>query len=120
MIFIITLSYLTGSGSTSSRLSITSECHSIDFPRITQNPIFDRKILSTDEDNFSKNRIRHSHNNQFWDEENPHTIVESHHREQSPLNVWAGIIGDYLFADLSSYEEFSLKSYKNYRLSGSV
>lgn len=63
---------------------------------VTENPQFDAKILFTDEANFSRNAIQNFHNNHFWAEENPHAITESHHQEQFSVNVWAGIIGDYL------------------------
>lgn len=64
--------------------------------KVTENPLFDTKILFTDEASFTRNCIRNFHNNHFWAEENPHAIVESHHQVQFSLNVWAGIIGDYL------------------------
>lgn len=66
------------------------------FQMLVENPLFDRHILFTDEANFSRNSIRNFHNNHLWADENPHGIVESNHQEQFSLNVWAGIIDDYL------------------------
>lgn len=63
---------------------------------LLENPLFDRHILFTDEANFSRNSIRNFHNNHLWADENPYAIVESNHQEQFSLNVWAGIIDDYL------------------------
>jgi len=64
--------------------------------KIAENPLFDAEILFTDEANFSRNAIRNFHNNHFWSEENPHAIMETHHQEQFSVNVWAGIVGNYL------------------------
>lgn len=63
---------------------------------LIQNPLFQNQILFTDEASFSRNAIRNFHNNHLWSEENPHAIQESHFQEQFSLNVWAGILGDYL------------------------
>jgi hypothetical protein len=53
-------------------------------------------ILFTDEANFSRDAIMNFHNDHFWADENPHVIRESHFQQQFSLNVWIGIIGDYL------------------------
>lgn len=63
---------------------------------IALNPQFESQILFTDEANFSRNAIQNFHNNHMWAEENPHTITETHFQHQFSVNVWAGIIGDYL------------------------
>lgn len=64
--------------------------------KIRQNAYFDTEIMFTDEANFSRTAIRNFHNNHYWAEENPHLIEESHHQNQFSLNVWIGIIGNYL------------------------
>lgn len=63
---------------------------------VGQNPEFLEQVLFTDEANFSREAIINFHNNHVWAEENPHAIVEAHHQQQFSLNVWVGIIGDYL------------------------
>lgn len=63
---------------------------------LAQNQFFENKILFSDEANFSRNAITNFHNNHFWAEENPHSIRENNFQEQFSVNVWAGIIGDYL------------------------
>lgn len=64
--------------------------------KITENNQFLNFILFTDEANFSRNSIQNFHNNHLWAQENPHAITEVHHQHQFSLNVWAGIIGDFL------------------------
>lgn len=64
--------------------------------KLAEDPLFKSKILFTDEANFSRNSIRNFHNNHVWAEENPHAITEAHHQEQFSVNVWAGIVGDFL------------------------
>lgn len=36
------------------------------------------------------------HNNHMYAEENPHAIIGSRHQYQFSVNVWVGIVGDYL------------------------
>lgn len=49
-----------------------------------------------DEPMFSENAIQNFHNNHVWTEENPNVITEHHLQYQISVNVWAGIIDDYL------------------------
>lgn len=78
-----------------------------DFPRrvalcrwmqesIGHNPRFLAQILFTDEANFSRDAIMNFHNNHIWIDENPHAVSESRHQHQFSLNVWVGIVGDFL------------------------
>lgn len=64
--------------------------------KLARNPQFAAKVLFTDEANFSREAIRNFHNNHLWAEENPHAIVERNHQHQFSVNVWIGIVGDYL------------------------
>lgn len=63
---------------------------------IRRNRDFLKTIEFTDECSFSRDKIINFHNYHIWTEENPHAIVETHHQEQFSLNVWVGVIGDYL------------------------
>lgn len=63
---------------------------------ITQAPQFLSRILFTDEASFSRESIRNFHNNHIWADENPHEIAESKFQHQFSLNVWLGVIDDYL------------------------
>ena len=60
------------------------------------NPTFLTKILFTDEATFARNGITNYHNDHLWAEENPHGRIITRHQQQFKINVWAGIIGDYL------------------------
>lgn len=59
-------------------------------------PEFLSQILFTDEAKFSRNAITNYHNNHTWCEENPHVVRESHYQYEFSVNVWVGIIEDYL------------------------
>lgn len=79
-----------------------------DFPRRMQfanwllnqqrnNANFISTILFTDEAGFSKNGIINLHNWHVWADENPHATIVSHHQHQfQQINVWAGIVGNFL------------------------
>lgn len=79
-----------------------------DFPRRIQfanwlldqqrtNPNFVSMILFTDEAGFTKNGIVNLHNSHVWADGNPHAAVVSHHQHQfQSINIWAGIIGNFL------------------------
>lgn len=53
-------------------------------------------VLFTDESQFTRNGINNFHNRHLWDIENPHGIVESGHQQRFSLNVWGGMIGNFL------------------------
>lgn len=64
--------------------------------KLAENPQFLNLVLFTDEASFSKCAITNFHNNHIWSVENPHAVSERHFQYQFSLNVWAGIVGDYL------------------------
>lgn len=64
--------------------------------KIAENPQFLNYVLFTDEANFSQSAITNFHNNHIWSLENPHAVSERHFQCQFSLNVWGGIVGDYL------------------------
>lgn len=54
-------------------------------------------VLFTDEVAFTRDGIINFHNIHHWAEENPCAILQStRHQQQFSVNVWAGIICDYL------------------------
>ncbi|KAJ8953752.1 hypothetical protein NQ318_015408 [Aromia moschata] len=79
-----------------------------DFPRRMQfanwlldqqrnNVNFISNILFTEEASFTKNGITNLHNAHVWADEKPHATVVSHYQHQfQSINVWAGIIGNFL------------------------
>lgn len=64
--------------------------------QLVVSPIFLFRILFTDEACFSRNSIMNFHNNHLWCEENPHAIVENNYQHQFSVNIWVGIVGDFL------------------------
>lgn len=60
------------------------------------NHSFHSSVLFTDEAGFTRDGIINFHNNHLWADENPHGIIQSRHQQRFSINVWAGIIGDYL------------------------
>lgn len=60
------------------------------------NQNFAWNILFTDESEFTRNGINNFHNRHLWDLENPHGIIEARHQRRFSLNVWGGIIGNFL------------------------
>lgn len=59
-------------------------------------PRFLSCILFTDEACFSRNSIMNFHNNHIWADENPHAVTETNYQQQFSVNVWVGIVGDFL------------------------
>lgn len=82
--------------------------------KLAVDPLFGSKILFTDESAFSKNSIRNFHNKHFWAEENPHKIKETHYQDQFSVNVWIGIIGDYLIGPFFLPERLNGESYRRF------
>ncbi|XP_066253696.1 uncharacterized protein, partial [Euwallacea similis] len=64
--------------------------------KVALDPQFLSRVLFTDEATFSRSAIINFHNNHIWADENPHSIVDERFQHQFSLNVWAGIVGDYL------------------------
>ena len=53
-------------------------------------------MLFTDEASFQRDQIVNFHNQHAWADVNPHATVEARHQQRFSVNVWAGIVGDYL------------------------
>jgi hypothetical protein len=53
-------------------------------------------LLSTDEPRFGRDGIMNIYNQHQWAEENPHFVIHPRHQQPFTINVWAGIVGDYL------------------------
>lgn len=81
---------------------------------IGNNPDFSSKILFTDEANFSRECITNFHNNHIWSDENPNAIVESRFQHKFSLNVWVGIIGDFLIGPHFLPQRLDGNSYLNF------
>lgn len=64
--------------------------------KIAINPNFTANILFTDEANFSRHGIMNFHNDHIWADVNPHAISVKRFQQTFSVNVWLGIIDDYL------------------------
>jgi hypothetical protein len=78
-----------------------------DFPRRVQfcqwllqrclnQPHFVSQVLFTDEASFTRDGFFNCRNSHVWADENPHATVVANHQWRFAVNVWAGIIGDYV------------------------
>lgn len=63
---------------------------------ILDDPIFLNNLMMTDECYFTRNGITNLHNMHQWADENPFAIETRHFQNKFSINVWAGIVGDYL------------------------
>lgn len=57
---------------------------------------FIKRILWTDESQFTRDGITNFHNVHTWAEENPHVKQETSFQQRFSVNVWAGIVGNTL------------------------
>lgn len=64
--------------------------------RNDQDPQFVENLLSTDEATFTRDGVFNSRNTHIWCDENPHAIHEGRFQERFSVNVWAGMVGNYL------------------------
>ncbi|XP_066590841.1 histone-lysine N-methyltransferase SETMAR-like [Prorops nasuta] len=64
--------------------------------KCAENPNFSRHVLFTDEACFTRNGYFNSRNSHMWDTENPHATAVTHVQNRFSINVWAGIIDDYI------------------------
>lgn len=60
------------------------------------NPLFLGNVLFTDEAGFSREGIFNNRTSHVWAAENPHAIYEAGHQVKFSVNVWAGVIGNFL------------------------
>lgn len=67
---------------------------------------FTAKVLATDEDIFTRNRVNNNHNVHLWTFENPYETVRGHYQHRFSLNIWgwnsliwtSKIIGPFMLA----------------------
>ena len=60
------------------------------------NPAFPAQVLFTDEACFTRDGYFNSRNSNIWDDENPHAVFIRVHQARLNVNIWGGILGDYL------------------------
>ncbi|RZC40113.1 DDE 3 domain containing protein, partial [Asbolus verrucosus] len=54
------------------------------------------RILFTDESYFSRGGTFNAHNYHIWAEENPHAITVRSFQRRFSVNLWGGILGNFL------------------------
>lgn len=64
--------------------------------RIAIQPDFGSIILFTDEACFTRDGYFNSRNSHIWDDDNPHAAWVRAHQQQFAINMWAGIVADFL------------------------
>ncbi|XP_066262388.1 uncharacterized protein [Euwallacea similis] len=57
---------------------------------------FGRNVLFSDEAGFTRERITNCHNEHVYADENPHAIKTVHFQEEFRINVWAGILDNFI------------------------
>ena len=62
------------------------------------NPAFPAQVLFTDEACFTRDSYFNSRNSHIWEDENLHTVFIRVHQARFNVNIWSGILGDYVFA----------------------
>lgn len=71
-------------------------------------------ILFTDEAGFSRDGILNLHNMHHWSDENPHQTVIRSHQYGFSINVWAGIIDNYLIGPFRLPNRLTGALYRNF------
>lgn len=64
--------------------------------RHLNDPMFIRRILFTDEAMFTRAGVINSHNMHQWAVENPGARIVRGYQHQFSINIWCGIVGNYL------------------------
>ena len=59
-------------------------------------PDSERKLLWADEACFTREGCFNSRNSHIWDNENPHAIFVKSYQHKFSVNIWAGIVGDFI------------------------
>ncbi|KMQ92230.1 hypothetical protein RF55_7819 [Lasius niger] len=54
------------------------------------------------------------HNKHSWAEENPHEVCEDRFQHQFSLNVWVGIVGDWLIGPVFLPRRLTAEAYRNF------
>lgn len=81
-------------------------------------PGFVSKILWTDEANFSRNAQVNIHNTRYWQDENPHWVLQAHLQYQWSFNVWCGIYSGTNIGPVFFYYMLAGEQYVNNILNG--
>lgn len=72
---------------------------------------FHTKILFTDESCFTRRGMTNLHNDHVYADENPHAIKSRHYQREFKINVWVGIIGEFIVGPLRLPDRLNGDSY---------
>jgi len=79
--------------------------------KLEDDPQFLKKIMWTDEAKFHNNGVVNHHNNHFWSDSNPHVFSETNSQSRWGVNVWCGIIDEFLVGPYFFDENLNGKKY---------
>lgn len=79
-----------------------------------ENDNFVKNILSTDEATFTRNGVTNHHNSHLWADENPRAKKETHYQNNFSVNVWAGIVDNFLIGPFFLPHRLSGAEYLNF------
>lgn len=68
-------------------------------------------ILFTDESTFTRDGINNTRNSHRWSDENPHATVETNFQHRFSVNVWCGIVDNYLIGPFIFENNLSGENY---------
>jgi len=64
--------------------------------KVQNDESFLKYVLFSDEATFTRAGIFNNHNTHSWQQENPHEVHRFRYQHRFSINVWAGIVGDFL------------------------
>jgi hypothetical protein len=76
--------------------------------------IFLNKILFTDEATFTRRGVFNFRNKHTWDTENPFLVTERHFQHEFKINIWCGIVGNYVLGPCELPPNLNGASYLNF------
>lgn len=98
------------------RLQFARFCHA----QNNANPMFPNKILFTDEATFTRRGVFNLKNKHVWEMENPHVTTERHFQHEFKINVWCGIVGNFVLGPYELPAKLNGQSYLNFLQHGLV
>jgi hypothetical protein len=57
---------------------------------------FPARVLAADEVCFTRNGVVNFHNVHVWAQENPHAVRQSNFQQRFSINIWAGIVDNFV------------------------
>lgn len=82
--------------------------------KLAQDPNFLKRVLWTDEAQFTRSGLFNSRNFHMWMEDNPHATWEHSHQYQFSVNMWAGIIDNKLIGPIELPARLNAEHYLNF------